>query len=150
MDKLVVSVANLVEARLKEAKDEISKGQKKIADYVTGLPRDLQAVGKAAEREVADRFEELRQGVDDKKNDLAQKLAQQYKDASDKSETAIKKLQEEDKGLATRLKEAIGEVIRVLRDFKNRILSLLKKAAAAIDIIVSDPIGFLSNLLSAV
>ena len=73
LDALVVSIANVVDTRLKEAKDEIAKGQKRISEYVQSLPKDLQAVGKAAEKELAGRFEELSKGVDDKKNDLAAK-----------------------------------------------------------------------------
>src|SRR5262249_16706027 len=85
MDALGVRIANVGEARLQQAKGEIDKGQARIKAYVAGLPRDLQAVGQAAEREVAARFDELRQGVDDRKNALAQKLAEQYKAAVDKA-----------------------------------------------------------------
>ena len=89
LDALVVRVANLVETRLKEAKDEIAKGQKEIREYVQGLPANLQAVGKAAETEMQGRFDELRQGVEEKKNDLASKLAQRYKDATEKGAKAL-------------------------------------------------------------
>ncbi|HET9918617.1 MAG TPA: hypothetical protein VFQ30_02155, partial [Ktedonobacteraceae bacterium] len=81
LDTLVVSISRVVETRLKEAKDEIAKGQARIRDYVKSLPKDLQEVGKAAEKEVAGRFEEMSKGVDEKKNALAQKLAQRYKEA---------------------------------------------------------------------
>ena len=150
LDRLIITIANLVEARLKEAKDEIARGQERIRDYVQSLPRDLQAVGKAAEKEVATRFDELRQNVDAKKTDLAQKLAQRYKEASDKADAQLKVMQEENKGLVTKLVEAVGEVVKILRDFKERITSMLKKGRDTIMLIVGDPIGFLGNLLSAV
>jgi len=72
LDSVVTNVANLVETRLKEAKDEIARGQQSIHEYVLGLPKNLQVIGKAAEREIAGRFDELRQGVDAKRDDLAQ------------------------------------------------------------------------------
>ncbi|HYN85215.1 MAG TPA: hypothetical protein VER32_08185, partial [Pyrinomonadaceae bacterium] len=150
LDELIVKIADTVDARLKEAKDEISKGQKRIGEYVASLPKDLQAVGQAAEKEMTARFDELRQGVEDKKNDLASGLAQKYKDARDKADSALKDMQEADKGLVTALVEKLGEVVEILRNFKNRIMGMLKKAADTIDLIVADPIGFLKNLLAAV
>lgn len=149
LEALVVRVANLVERRLKEAKDEIAKGQKEIRDYVQGLPANLQAVGKTAEQEMKGRFDELRQGVDDKKSDLAQKLAQRYKDAYDKGEKALQELKDAHKSLYERVRDAIAEVIKILREFKTKIVALLKKSKNTIDLIVADPIGFLKNLLKA-
>lgn len=150
LDAMVVVIADRVETRLKEAKDEIGKGEKRLRDYVQSLPQDLQAVGKAAEEDIKSRFDELRRGVDDKKNDLAQKLAQRYKEAQDQGDAALKAIQEENKGLYTKVKEAVGEVVEVLRKFKERVMGLIKKAEATIDLIVADPIGFLKNLLDAV
>ncbi len=150
LDALVVRVANLVESRLKEAKDEITKGQNEIRTYVKGLPGDLQAVGKAAEKEVQGRFDELRQGVEDKKNDLAQKLAQKYKDAYDKGAKALQEMKDAHKSLYEKVRDAIAEVIRILREFRDKVMALLKKAKNTIDLIVSDPIGFLKNVLAAI
>jgi hypothetical protein len=150
LDRVVVRVANHVERRLKEAKDQIAKGQKEIRDYVNGLPANLKSVGLAAEKEVQSRFDELRQGVEDKKNDLAQKLAQKYKEATEKGAKALQELKDAHKSLYEKVRDAILAVIKILRDFKNRVLALLAKAAKAVDIIVSDPIGFLKNVLAAI
>ncbi|NTU83505.1 MAG: hypothetical protein HGA45_29740 [Chloroflexales bacterium] len=150
LDALVVRVAALVETRLKEAKDEVGKGQKRIKEYVQGLPANLQAVGKAAEQEVSGRFDELRKGVDDKKNDLAQKLAQRYKDASEKGAAALQEMKDAHKSLVEKVKEAVEAVVKVLREFKNRVMGMLKKGKETIGLIVADPISFLKNLLNAV
>jgi len=150
LDALVVRVANLVESSLKEAKDEITEGQKEIRDYVQSLPAHLQAVGKAAEHEMKGRFDELRQGVDDKKNDLAQKLAQRYQEASQKGDAALKELKDKHKSLTEKLREAVGEVLKILTEFKNKLIAMLKKGEATIMLIVAHPIDFLKNLLSAI
>ncbi len=150
LDKLVVLVANLVETRLKEAKDLIANGEKEISNYVATLPADLKAVGKAAQTEMAERFEEMRRGVDDKKQDLAQNLAQRYKEAIDKGDAALKEMKDAHKSLVEKLKEFVGEVIEVLRNFKNRLMGMLKKGKDAIGLIVAHPIKFLENLLSAI
>ncbi len=150
LDTLIVQIANLVERRIKEAKAEIDKGQKRISTYVAGLPKDLQTVGRAAEREVAGRFDELRQGVDDKKNELAQKLAQRYKDATEKADAALKEIKEANRGLVSGLVDKLREIVEMLRKFKERITGMIKKGVETIKLIIADPIGFLKNLLSAV
>jgi putative RNase toxin 4 of polymorphic toxin system len=150
LDALVVNIANLVESRLNDAKAEIARGQKEIGDYVKSLPTNLQAVGKAAEKEMAGRFDELRQSVDDKKSELAQTLAQRYKEAFDKADVKLKEMKAENKGLLTALKEKIAEVAEALRNFKARIMGMLKNSGNAIELIRADPIGFLSNLLDAI
>ena len=96
------------------------------------------------------RFDELRQGVDDKKNELAQNLAQRYKEANEKADTKLKEMQDENKGYLSVLKEKLDEVIKILTAFKERIMGMIKQGKAAIDLIVADPIGFLKNLLNAV
>jgi hypothetical protein len=150
LDKLVVRVADLVEKRLQEAKDTIAAGRKEMRDYVDGLPTNLQAVGEAAEKEVKGRFDELSAGVDEKKRDLAQKLAQRYHEAYDKGAAALQQLKDAHKSLTEKLIDALAEIIEILRKFRDRILAMLAKASEAIDLIVSDPIGFLENLLDAI
>jgi hypothetical protein len=150
MDALVVRVANVVETRLREAKAIVAAGQAEIATYVAGLPKNLQAVGQAAQKEVAGRFDELERGIDDKKNQLAQQLAEKYKDAFAKADEALKAIQDENKGLVDSFMEKLGEVIKILTEFKAKLMALLKKGEDAIKMVLADPIGFLSNLLAAI
>jgi hypothetical protein len=150
MNALVVRVAALVEQRLKEAKDEVAKGQAEIATFVASQPKELQAVAKKAQSEVADRFKELESSIDDKKQQLAESLAQKYKEGFDKANDALKKLQDENKGLVQAFAEKLGEVIKILTEFKNKLMGILRKGADAIKLILADPIGFLKNLLAAI
>ncbi len=150
MDALIVQIADLVETKLDEAKKEIDKGQTRIKTYVASLPKDLQAVGKAAEKEVSSRFDEMRRGVEDKQNDLAQKLAAKYKEAQDQATAIAKKIEEENKGAIYKLAEAIGEIVKILSEFKDKLMAALRKGWSVIKQIISDPIGFLSNLLAAI
>jgi hypothetical protein len=150
LEALVVRIADVVETRLKEAKDEISEGQKRISEFVNGLPTNLQEVGKAAEQEMAHRFDELREGVDDKKNDLAQKLAQRYKEASDKADEKLKEIKEENKSRFVRFKEKLEDAYEILIEFKDRIMDILKKGWDTIMLIVRHPIRFLENLIDAI
>ncbi|MFY2563318.1 phage tail protein [Corallococcus terminator] len=150
MDALAVRISTAVDNRLAQAKADVDKGQAAIKTYVDSLPRDLQGVGQEAQKAVGERFDELRSGIDAKKNDLAQKLAQKYKEAFDKADAALKKLEEENAGALKKLADAIGEVIKILTEFKDKLMALLRKGWETIKLILADPIGFLSNLISAI
>ena len=150
MDALAVRVAGLVDRRLKQAKTDVDKGQAKIKVFVQGLPRDLQSVGRQAESQIAGRFDEMRSGIEAKKNDLAQKLAAKYKEAHDKAQEFAKKVEAENAGAFAGLIAAIGEVIKIILEFKDKLMALLRKAADTIDLILDDPIGFLGNLIAAI
>ncbi len=150
MGALIDRIANLVEKRLAEAKAEVAAGQAEIKAYVAGLPASLQAAGQAAEKSMAERFTALSQGIEDKKNELAASLAQKYKEAFDKSDEALKAIQDENKGLVAGFIGKLVEIVKALLEFKAKLLSLLKKGMEAIQLILDDPIGFLGNLLAAV
>lgn len=150
MDALIDRVAALVEKRLAEAKAEVAVGQAEIKAYVASLPANLQAAGKAAETAVNDRFKELEEGIESKKNEIAQGLAQKYKEAFDKADEALKQMQDENKGLVSGFLEKLGEIVKALMEFKAKLLGLLKKGMETIQLILDDPLGFLSNLIAAV
>jgi len=150
MDALIDRVAALVEKRLAEAKAEVAAGQAEIKAYVSSLPANLQAAGKTAETAVNDRFKELEEGIESKKNEIAAGLAQKYKEAFDKADEALKQMQEENKGLVAGFLEKLGEIVKALMEFKAKLLGLLKKGMETIQLILDDPIGFLGNLIAAV
>jgi len=150
MDRVVVRVADLVETRLREAKNEVAKGQAEIQKYVDGQPKELKSVAMAAQKDVAGRFEELQQSIDDKKNQLAQQLAQKYKEAFDKANDALQKIRDANKGLVAAFVDKLVAIVKILLDFKDKLLSMLSRAASVIGDIVADPIGFLSNLIAAI
>lgn len=150
MDRLIDRIANLVETRLAQAKAEVDNGQSQIKAYIASLPANLKAAGDAAAKAVADRFSELSQGIDAKKDELAASLAQKYKEAFDKADEALKTMQDENKGLLQKFAEKLGEVIKALLEFKAKLLGLIKKGQETIQLILDDPIAFLGNLLAAV
>lgn len=150
MDALAVRVAKMVDNRLNKAKSDIAAGQTKIKTFVATLPKDLKSVGQEAEKAMESRFNEMRDGVESKKNELAQKLAEKYKAATDQANELAKKIEEENAGAFKKFADAIGEVIKIIMEFKDKLMALLKKAADTIELILDDPIGFLGNLISAV
>lgn len=149
MDALVDRVADTVDALLKQATAEIDKGQAKIKGYVSTLKGSLSNVGKAAEKEIAGRFDEMRDGVEERKNALAQKLAESYKSAIDKGNALASELEAENAGGAYKLAKKLAEIAQIILDFKDKLVAILKKAVSVILDILSDPIGFFGNLIEA-
>jgi hypothetical protein len=99
---------------------------------------------------MAGRFEELQQGIEDRKNALAQKLAQQYKEASDKADKALQEIEDENRSALYGFIAKLAEIVKILLEFKNKLMSILRKGWETIKLILADPIGFLSNLISAI
>jgi phage-related protein len=150
MNALAVQVANVVESELAAAKNEVAQAQGKITAAQKALSPAVQGRAAKVTAEFTEKFAELQQGIEDKKQQLAEGLAQKYKEAFGKADEALKAIQEENKGLVTRAKEAIGEVIKALREFKEKLMGILRKAQNAIELILNDPIQFLKNLLAAI
>lgn len=150
MDALAARVASLVERELAAAKGEVSRAQARIAAAQAALSPAVRARGAQVAGEYAEKFNELKSGIEDKKQQLAEGLAQKYKEAFDKADEALKAIQDENKGLVTKAKEKIEAVAKALMEFKDKLMAVLRKGAETIDLILDNPGGFLSNLLAAI
>jgi hypothetical protein len=149
MDAVLVKIADTVESRLKEAKDEIAKGKKQIKEYVDNLPKNLQKAGEEAEKNVSSQFDELEEGVESKKQELAQSMAKRYQESRKKLDERIEELKKQNQGLVDAFIGKIKEIIEILRNFKNRVMSLMKQGGDVLRKIVKDPGKFLDNLGAA-
>ncbi|MFI9627315.1 hypothetical protein [Streptomyces sp. NPDC052042] len=150
MRTVISSVADLIGGELGRAKARIAKGRIELRAEVDKLPADLRQFGQEAEKDVAGRFEDLEASVNEKSEQLVQDLATKYTAALIKIDEEIKKLQEANKGLIDKAKDAIVGVIKTINELKNLLLGILTKAASVIMKIIKDPIGFLGNLVKAV
>lgn len=150
MQTVISSVADLIGAELGKAKARIAKGRKELKTEVDKLPADLKQFGADAAKDFAGKFDDLEATVNEKSEQLVQDLASKYTAALNKIDEEIKKLQEANKGLIAKAKDAIVGVIKTINELKNLLLGILAKAAGAIMKIIKDPIGFLGNLVRAV
>ncbi|MFB8123203.1 hypothetical protein ACFVG1_11100 [Streptomyces bacillaris] len=150
MQTVISSVADLIGAELGRAKARIAKGRTELKAEVDRLPADLRQFGEEAAKDFAGKFDDLEATVNEKSEQLVQDLAQKYTAALNKIDEEIKKLQEANKGLIDKAKDAIAGVIKTINELKNLLLGILAKAASAIMKIIKDPIGFLGNLVTAV
>ncbi|MGW7706246.1 DNA/RNA non-specific endonuclease [Streptomyces sp. NPDC054771] len=150
MQTVISSVADIIGTELGKAKARIAKGRTELKAEVDGLPADLKQFGEDAAKDFAGKFDDLEATVNEKSEQLVQDLAQKYTAALNKVDEEIKKLQEANKGLIDKAKDAIVGVIKTINELKNLLLGILAKAASAIMKIIKDPIGFLGNLVRAV
>jgi hypothetical protein len=150
MDGVIDQVAAIVETGLTEAKGLITAGLDEVKTYVKDLPDNLRQVGEEAVGKIQDSFDGLRQSVDDKRDQLIDGLAKKYVENLKQVDARIDEMKEENKGLVSKAAGAIAGVINTIRNLKNLLLNVLARAAAAIGLIIKDPIGFLGNMVSAV
>ncbi|MEU9565550.1 hypothetical protein AB0D16_26590 [Streptomyces sp. NPDC048161] len=150
MQTVISSVADIIGTELGKAKARIAKGRTELKAEVDGLPADLKQFGEDAAKDFAGKFDDLEATVNEKSDQLVQDLAQKYTAALNKVDEEIKKLQEANKGLIDKAKDAIVGVIKTINELKNLLLGILAKAASAMMKIIKDPIGFLGNLVRAV
>ncbi|MGX1542747.1 phage tail protein [Streptomyces adustus] len=150
MQQVISSIADLIGTELGKAKDRIARGRAELRAEVDKLPADLKKFGSQAAKDFTEKFDGLDADVNAKSDQLVQDLAQKYTQALNSVDDEIKKLQEENKGLIAKAKDAVVGVIQTIIELKNLLLGVLAKAASAVMKIIKDPIGFLGNLVSAV
>jgi hypothetical protein len=150
MYAVIDHIAALISTTLAEAQAAVAAGKQEIQDYIASLPEDLQEIGQEAGAAIADRFAELEQSIQDKQGELVDTLAQKYQENLQAIDARIEELKEANKGLVAKVIDAVGGVIDTVIQLKNMLFEVLASAAAAIDAILRDPIGFLGNLIDAV
>ena len=150
MQTVISGVADVVGGELNRAKARIAQGRQEIQNYISGLPKELRQVGQDAAENIQSRFEQLEQDVDAKQEALVQSLAQKYVSARDAVDSRITEMQQANKGLVAKAKDALVGVIQTIVELKNMLMGVLGRAAGAIAKIIKDPIGFLGNLIGAV
>lgn len=150
MNKTISDVADIVGRELTAAKNRIARGRDEIKKYVAGLGPSLRKYGAECAKDIASKFDELDSAVNEKQDALVSDLAQKYSEARDKIDADIKQMQEENKGLWDKAKDAVGGAIETILKLKDMLLGVLARAAGAIDKIIKDPIGFVGNLVNAV
>ncbi|WP_231500262.1 phage tail protein [Saccharothrix sp. NRRL B-16314] len=150
MQVVIGEVADHIGARLAEAKRLIAEGRERVKAKIADQPPALRKIAGDAAKDFEGQFEDLEKSVDEKQQGLVDDLAQKYVEARNAVDDEIKKLQEENKGLWDKAKEAVGGAIETIGKLKDMLLGVLARAAGAVELIIKDPIGFLGNLVDAV
>ncbi|WP_336094072.1 eCIS core domain-containing protein [Leeuwenhoekiella sp. CH_XMU1409-2] len=150
MDSELTSMAEYIAQKLTEAKTKITEGKQQIADYVASQPQELQDIAEEAAGTIQSRFDDLENAVNSKQDELIESLAQQYQESLAEIDARIEEMQAENRGLIDMAMGAVMGVIQTIINIKNMLTNLLSAALEAIGAIISDPIGFLMNLIRGV
>ncbi|MFN8488139.1 MAG: DUF4157 domain-containing protein [Caldilineaceae bacterium] len=150
MDAVIDTVIHIIGAELTRAKEEVAKGKQKIQQFIASQPAALQQVAQDAAKEMQGRFDELEQSVDAKQGALLDLLANKYNEHLKAVDARINELKEANRGFVSKALDAVGGVIKTIRELGNMLLNVLARAAAAISKIIKHPIDFLSHLINGV
>lgn len=150
VDIAIDDVANFVDTSLKTAKKRVADARTEVETFVKGLDDNVKQFGEEALKKVSEDFDALSSEIDQRRDALVDKLAEQYKASYERMSAMEEKLREENKSLWQRIYDATVGLIKKIIAFKDMLLSVLAKAADVIMDIISDPIGFLGNLVSGV
>lgn len=150
VDSAIDEVAVFVDAKIREAKECVTAGHKEIDAKVAGLAGSLQEVGAQARDAVSGDFDAMGSMIDERRDALVDKLAQQYKESYERMSAHEEELREANKSLWQRAYDATVGLIKKIIAFKDMLLGLLSRAAGVVNDIIADPIGFLGNLVTGV
>lgn len=150
MDTVINEIAIEVSNKLNDAMTEIETGRKNVEDYVGKLEPALQEFGRQAADDILGKFDELEESVDNKQNELTDKLAKSYADNVGKLQEKFDKIKSEKQGLLGAALGALGAVIKTIKQLANMLFDVLAKVAHVVGKIIKDPITFLGNLVKAV
>lgn len=150
MDTAITAISVKVETGLNEAMDAIAAGKVEVDDYWATLDPETQKIGETARGEIMDKFTELEQSVQEKNDQLVEKLQARYVENVNKLQETFDKIKDSKKGWLSGAIDAIAGVIKAILQLKDMLFETLARVASVIGDIISDPIGFLGNLIKAV
>lgn len=150
MDTAITDISVKVETGLNEAMDIIATGKLEVDDYWSKLDPEMQKIGATAKEEIMGKFTQLEQSVQEKNDQLVDKLQARYVENVNKLQETFDKIKESKKGWLSGAIDAIAGVIKAILQLKDMLFETLARVAHVIGEIISDPIGFLGNLIKAV
>ena len=150
VSRTIDAVATYVEGKLAEAKARVQRGKAEVDQFVAGLDKSVAQFGQEASANIAADFEAMTGEIDQRRDRLVDGLVQKFSESQKRVSALEQKLREENKSLWQRIYDATVGVIKTIIAFKNMLLDVLARAAGVIGAIISDPIGFLGNLIDGV
>jgi hypothetical protein len=150
VSRTIDAVATYVEGKIAEAKRRVARGKADVDQFVAGLDKSVAEFGREASASIAADFEAMTGEIDQRRDHLVDSLVQKFSESQARVSALEQKLREENKSLWQRIYDATVGVIEMIIRFKNMLLDVLARAAGVIGAIISDPIGFLGNLIDGV
>jgi hypothetical protein len=150
LDSGIDEIGRLIDSTLEWCQEEIRKGRDAIKTYLSNLGDDLKQIGAEVGEDVLGKYDDLKGQVEDHREALADTLVQRYQESREKLNARIEEIKDANRSLVIRAKRKIEAVIEAIRNFRDRLMSILARVRAVVELILDDPIGFLKNLVQAV
>lgn len=151
MNSVLDDISIIIADGLNGALDAIAEGKKKSKEKFDSLDASQKKLAEDAFNDFNDQYADLEDTVYEKQEELAADLAQSYKENVDVLQEKFDEIKERvSAGWIGAALNALAGVIKTILKIKDLLLNLLAAAASAIGAIISDPIGFLSNLISGI
>ena len=116
VDVAIDEVADRVESKLKAAKARVAEGRKEVETFVKGLDDSVRQFGEDALQKVSADFDSMGSDIDQRRDALINKLADQYKASYERMSAMEDKLREENKSLWQRVYDAtVGLIKKIMR-----------------------------------
>lgn len=143
-------VADLVGAKLAEARKRVTTGRQQVEEFVLSLDASVKEYGEQALKKVSADFDAMESDINQRRDALINNIAQQWKASYERMSAMEEKLRAENKSFWQRVYDATVGVVKKIIAFKNMLLGILGRAAAVIGDIIAHPIRFLGNLIDGV
>ncbi|MEL6558855.1 MAG: hypothetical protein AAFQ94_11775, partial [Bacteroidota bacterium] len=151
MNSVIDDLATIIADELNATIDIIKKGKKDSEDFFNTLDADQKKLAQDAFDNFNDQYDTLEETVYEKQDELAQDLASSYKENVDSLRESFDAIKESvSAGWIGAAFNFIAGVIDTILKIKDLLLNLLSAVVDAIGAILSDPIGFLSNLIDGI
>lgn len=158
IDHLIVDINKENDKTIQECKDEITKANTEIKEYVDNLGPDLKDVGQSALEETKQKLADLDKHVEEEKKKLQDRLCSKREAAIQAIDAKIEEMKSEMSGLISKLGNLLVELAKkffmwALEKFgldPSKIMAVISKGISVLKAIFTDPIGFFKNLGRAV
>ncbi|MEP1539242.1 MAG: hypothetical protein ABJQ34_04635 [Paracoccaceae bacterium] len=151
VETAITDIAAFVERKLTEARDRIAEGRTEIETYMTeNVSEAERELAETAATAITADFDALETEVSDRRDALVDNMVDIYRQGIERRNAREEQLQEENKSFWERVYDATVGVIQKVIEFKNMLLGILSRAAAVVEAIIQDPIGFLRNLIAGI
>ncbi|HHM21199.1 MAG TPA: DUF4157 domain-containing protein, partial [Bacteroidetes bacterium] len=158
IDRLILNITAENKKVIANCKKELADAKTEIKTYVDSLGPGLKDIGQKSLRDMESKLAELDGFIDKKAKELQEKLCAKKEEAIKKIDEKIEKMKEAMSGLVSKLGNLLLNAM--VKFFKwalqkagmaaDRLMGIINKGKAVIKAIVTDPVGFIKNLVTAV
>jgi hypothetical protein len=158
VDQLIKRITAENKRIVQECREIVGNARKEIEKYVRGLGPELRKTGDEALKDMKGKLADLDRKVNAKEQELKKKLAEKREAAIKAIDEKIAKMKEEMSGLLSNLGRFLLNAM--IKFFKwalkkagypsDQVMGIINKGKEVIRRIVTDPVGFIKNLIKAV